>query len=93
MLDLEELPKVCMVTFDHDTKYNVVTVHKRVDISLEEDYNFFVEGELQLDSTSFMAEFVPVAYRALAVFDYTSVALHMYVEDLTEDTLGQQAII
>ena len=90
MLELEELPRVCRVTFDSDTKYDKVTVLKPVDALLE-----FVEGEQQLDSDEVMGDFVTAAYLALVdpSFDYNSVARHMYVEDLTEETVGQPASI
>ena len=90
MLELEELPRVYRVTFDSDTKYDEVTVLKRADASLE-----FVEGEQQLDSQEVMNKFVKAAYCALVdpSFDYNSVARHLYVEDVTEETVGQQTTI
>ena len=91
MLELEKLPQVCRVRFDSDTKYNKVTVCKLVGASLERDYGDLLDGE-QFDSDFFMGTFVWTAYRALTVFDYTSVDQRMYVEGLTEETLSPLSI-
>lgn len=86
MLCLERLAQVCSVTFDHDTKYNEVTVHKRVDESFEGGYENLFDEE-QLDSDKVMSVFVDVAKRALTLLDQTTLAGGMYVESLTEHTL------
>ena len=91
MLELEELARVCRVRIDSDTEYNEVTVWKLVGASLERDYGDLLDGE-QFDSHFVMSEFVWTAYRALTVFDYTSVDQRMYVEGLTEETLSHQTI-
>ena len=91
MLELEKLPQVCRVRFDRRTKYNKVRVCKLVGASLERNYGDLLDGE-QFDSHFFMSDFVWAAYRALTVFDYTSVDQRMYVEGLTEETLGHQTI-
>lgn len=84
MLCLESLAQACSITFDEDTEYNKVTVHKSVDES--GSYEEFFDGH-QLDSGKVMSAFVDVAKRALTLLDYTSVAREMYVESLTEHTL------
>ena len=94
MLHLEELPRLCMVKFDRDTKYNEVTVLKQwLDASLEGDYEPFYDGGQELSSGEFMVKFVLAAYRALADFDCTSVDRRMYLEGLAEETLGQKTTI
>lgn len=84
MLCLESLAQACSITFDEDTEYSKVTVHKSVDES--GSYEEFFDGH-QLDSGKVMSAFVDVAKRALTLLDYTSVAREMYVESLTEHTL------
>ncbi|KAL9957841.1 hypothetical protein ACROYT_G034789, partial [Oculina patagonica] len=84
MLCLEGLAQICSITFDKDTQYNEVVVHKNV----EESGNFQnLFDEEQLESGKVMSVFVDVAKRALTLLDFTSVAKEMYVESLTEHTL------
>ena len=78
-----------MASFDRDTKCNEVTVLKRVDASLGGGYELFED----FSSSEVVSQFVEVAYRALAVFDYTSVDPCMYVEGPTEDSQDQQPTI
>ena len=57
MLCLEELAQICLVTFNEDTKYNEVTIHKNMnETGVYED---FFDGE-QLDSETFMRLFILV---------------------------------
>lgn len=86
MLCLERLAQVCSIVFDQDTKYDEITVHKRVGESLEGGYETLFDGE-QLESGNVMSMFVDVAKRALTLLDQTTLAREMYVESLTEHTL------
>ena len=85
MLCLEELAQICLVTFNEDTKYNEVTIHKNMnETGVYED---FFDDE-KLDSENFMKSFANVVRRALKrLADHAPVAREIYVEGVTADTL------
>ena len=85
MLLLEDLGRMCSVTFDEDTLYNEVVIYKKFNESGV--YEDFFDGD-QLDSSSVMTKFVNEARQALArLADHTPAPLEIYIEGLTEDTL------
>ena len=85
MLLLEDLGRMCSVTFDEDTLYNEVVIYKKFNESGV--YEDFFNGD-QLDSSSVMTKFVNEARQALArLADHTPAPLEIYIEGLTEDTL------
>ena len=85
MLLLEDLGRMCSVTFDEDTLYNEVVIYKKFNESGV--YEDFFDGD-QLDSSSVMTKFVNEARQALArLADHTPAPLEIYIVGLTEDTL------
>ena len=85
MLRLEELGQICSVTFDEDTLYNEVIIHKKFNESGA--YEDFFHGG-QLDSDYVMRKFVDSAKQALAhLADFTPIPREMYIEGLTEHSL------
>ena len=85
MLLLEDLGRMCSVTFDEDTLYNEVVIHKKFNESGV--YEDFFDGD-QLDSSRVMTKFVDKAKQALTrLADHTPVPREMYIEGLTEHSL------
>ena len=85
MLLLEDLGRMCSVTFDEDTLYNEVVIHKKLNESGV--YEDFFDGD-QLDSSRVMTKFVDKAKQALTrLADHTPAPREMYIEGLTEHSL------
>ena len=85
MLLLEDLGRMCSVTFDEDTLYNEVVIYKKFNESGV--YEDFFDGD-QLDSSKVMTKFVDEAKQALArLADLTQAPREIYIEGVTERTL------